>query len=95
MFIDRLSKKEFEDLVLKFFKQKDDEINSFNHLHIVQKTEKKIIIASNATFPNGKRLVFNDFYAEYTLYGQYSNVTSVINKSDIIRDYLFIKFGEA
>ena len=89
MFIEKLSKEEFEELALKFFQEKGAKVKKINKLQVVLGDDKNtIIIRSKNRF-----VELNDFCAEY---GQSGLVIFAPNefKSQIIRDYLYLKFGE-
>lgn len=90
-FIKKLSQKEFKELVLKFF-QEETEINKFEALS-VKKVKNNIYIYFEGTLFK-RKVAFNDFYAEYKLFAGIILPTQPQNKSQIVRDYLYTKFGE-
>lgn len=94
MFIERLGKEKFEKLVLKFFQQKGAEIKKFDELYIVEHNEYGVIISSKSKLPFIRRIEFNDFYAKYDIAGGFALPTHAKDKSQILRDYLYKKFGE-
>ena len=97
MFLERLNKEEFNELITKFIKNKRGKAIKIDILPLSRIIEddkdNTILINSKRSIPYTQFLSLNDFNAEYCITGVFSPPIKE-DKSQNLRDYLYVKFGE-